>query len=120
MRRIAVINQKGGVSKTTTTANLGAALAMSGRRVLLIDLDAQAHLSLHFGVEVADDQPSVYDLLVSSMPLEKVAVQVRANLTVAPADIDLAGAEAELISVTGREVILREAVAGTEAAVVVA
>jgi chromosome partitioning protein len=109
MRRIAVINQKGGVGKTTTTANLGAALARAGKHVLLIDLDPQAHLSLHYGVELADDQPSVYDVLTSSMPIRDVAVSGRDNVTIIPSDIDLAGVEAELVSVTGREVILREA-----------
>lgn len=109
MRRIAVLNQKGGVGKTTTAATVGAALARSGSRVLLIDLDPQAHLSLHFGVEVRDDQPSIYDVLTESMPIEHVLLRVAENVTVAPADIDLAGAEAELVSVTGREVLLREA-----------
>ncbi len=109
MRRIAVINQKGGVGKTTTVANLGAALARSDARVLLVDLDPQAHLSLHFGIELKDDQPSVYDVLTASMPVQNVAVAVCDNVTLIPADIDLAGAEVELVSVTGREVLLREA-----------
>jgi len=109
MRRIAIINQKGGVGKTTTAANLGAALARSGLRVLLVDLDPQAHLSLHFGTELAEGQPSVYDVLTSSMPVSQVALRVHENATLVPADIDLAGAEAELVSVMGREVLLREA-----------
>ncbi|MGD2109995.1 MAG: AAA family ATPase [Phycisphaerae bacterium] len=109
MRRIAVLNQKGGVGKTTTAANLGAALARRGLRVLLIDLDPQAHLSLHFGVEISDEQPSIYDVLTDSTPLDDVLLKVSENVTMAPADIDLAGAEAELVSVTGREVLLREA-----------
>lgn len=109
MRRIAVINQKGGVGKTTTAANVGAALARSGRRVLLIDLDPQAHLTLHFGVELTDDQPSVYDVLIDSVPVEKVARTVGENLTLIPSDIDLAAAESELVSVMGREVVLRRA-----------
>lgn len=116
MRRIAVINQKGGVGKTTTTANLGAALALAGQRVLLIDLDPQAHLSLHYGVEVEEGQDSIYDVLTSSVPIPAVARQVRKNVTLVPADIDLAAAEAELISVTGREVILREALKATHTA----
>ncbi len=109
MRRIAVINQKGGVGKTTTTASLGAALARSGSRVLLVDLDPQAHLSLHFGVELSDEQPSVYDVLTASMPLRDVALDVQDHVTLVPADIDLVGAEVELVTVTGREVLLREA-----------
>ncbi len=110
MRRIAVINQKGGVGKTTTTANLGAALARSGSRVLLVDFDPQGHLTLHFGAEVADGQASIYDVLTSSTPVGEVAVEVCERLTLVPADIDLAGAETELVSVTGREVLLREAI----------
>lgn len=110
MRRIAVINQKGGVGKTTTTASLGAALGSAGQRVLLIDLDPQAHLSLHFGTEVGEEQASVYDVLTSNTPIREAAKTVRDRISLVPSDIDLAGAEAELISVTGREVILREAV----------
>lgn len=109
MRRIAVINQKGGVGKTTTTANLGAALARMGTRVQLIDLDPQAHLSLYFGVELGDADQSIYDVLTSSVPIHDVKRSVQENVTLVPADIDLAGAEAELVSVTGREVLLREA-----------
>jgi chromosome partitioning protein len=109
VRRIAVINQKGGVGKTTTTANLGAALAHRGLRILLVDLDPQGHLTLHFGVELSDEQSTVYDILTSGTPAGEVVVPVRERIALIPADIDLAGAEAELVSVTGREVLLREA-----------
>jgi len=109
MRRIAVINQKGGVGKTTTAANLGAAMAQTGLRVLLIDLDPQGHLTLHFGAEVSDGQPSVYDVLTGGTPIGEATLPVRERITLVPADIDLAAADAELISVTGREVLLREA-----------
>jgi len=109
MRRIAVINQKGGVGKTTTAVNLGAALARSGERVLLVDLDPQGHLGLHFGVEVGDEQPTVYDVLTDEMPLADVIVKAGKNLDLAPSSIDLAAAESELVSVLGREVLLRDA-----------
>ncbi len=109
MRRIAIINQKGGVGKTTTTAHLGAALGLAGKRVLLVDMDPQAHLSLHFGVEVSEDQSSVYDVLTASLPIREAITVVHDSLHLVPSDIDLAAAEAELISVMGREVILREA-----------
>ncbi len=109
MRRIAIINQKGGVGKTTTTANLGAAIAQAGLRVLLVDLDPQGHLTLHFGAEVKDDQPSVYDVLTSGTPASEALMTVRDRIALLPADIDLAAAEVELVSVTGREVLLREA-----------
>ena len=114
MRKIAVINQKGGVGKTTTTASLGVAFAQQGLRVLLLDLDPQGHLTLHLGVEVATGQSTVYDILTSNTPAEDVIVSARTGVSVLPADIDLAAAEAELISVTGREVILREALISIE------
>jgi chromosome partitioning protein len=111
MRRIAVINQKGGVGKTTTTVNLAAALAAAGKRVCVLDLDPQAHASTHLGVEPDGTFPSLYDVLVSGKPLAEVRRAAGDNLWVAPADINLAAAEVELAGVVGREVILREALA---------
>lgn len=112
MRKIAIINQKGGVGKTTTTVNLAAALALAGRRVCVIDMDPQAHASTHLGVELDGTVPSLYDVLVSGRPMAEVRRQVGDNLTLIPADINLAAAEVELAGVVGREVILREALAG--------
>jgi chromosome partitioning protein len=111
MRRIAVINQKGGVGKTTTTVNLAAALAAAGKRVCVVDLDPQAHASTHLGVETDGTLPSVYDVLVANKPLAEVRRLAGENLWVVPADINLAAAEVELAGVVGREVILREALA---------
>jgi chromosome partitioning protein len=111
MRRIAVINQKGGVGKTTTTVNLAAALATSGKRVCVVDLDPQAHASTHLGVEPDGTVPSLYDVLVSNKPLAEVRRSVDERLWVAPSDINLAAAEVELAGIVGREVILREAMA---------
>ena len=111
MRRIAVINQKGGVGKTTTTVNLAAALAAAGKRVCVVDLDPQAHASTHLGVETDGTLPSVYDVLVANKPLADVRRLAGENLWVIPADINLAAAEVELAGIVGREVILREALA---------
>jgi chromosome partitioning protein len=108
MRRIAVINQKGGVGKTTTTVNLSAALAARGKRVCVLDLDPQAHASTHLGVEPDPDRPTLYNVLVNNAPLADVRRQVEDNLWIAPSDINLAAAEVELAGIVGREVILRE------------
>ena len=114
MRSIAVINQKGGVGKTTTAVNLAAALAAAGQRVGLIDIDPQAHASLHLGSDPhlgSDSQrsvPNVYDLLMSDLPLHELWQPACGNLSVATAHIDLAAAEVELAGVVGREVILRD------------
>jgi chromosome partitioning protein len=112
MRRLAVINQKGGVGKTTTTANLGAALARAGRRVLLIDLDPQAHLTLHFGVDLPEGRNNLYDVLVNGISAQQTLIRVDGGVSILPGDIDLAGVEARLINIPGREMILRESIAG--------
>lgn len=108
MRRIAILNQKGGVGKTTTAVNLAAALARKGKRVCLIDLDPQAHATTHLGVEPDGSLPSMYDVLVHSRVLTEVRRQIEDNLWIVGSDINLAAAEVELAGVVGREVILRD------------
>ncbi|QEH32787.1 Soj-like protein [Aquisphaera giovannonii] len=108
MRRIAVLNQKGGVGKTTTTVNLAAALAMEGHRTMVIDLDPQAHATLHLGLLPGRSGPSLYEVLTQSRSLASVRRQVAPNLHVCGSHIDLAGAELELLGTVGREVILRD------------
>jgi chromosome partitioning protein len=114
-RVIAVANQKGGVGKTTTAVNLGAALAELGYRVLVVDLDPQGNATTGLGVNPRNLQTSIYDVLMSGMALEDVIepTSVR-NLFVAPATIDLAGAEIELVPAFSRELKLRR---GLEASV---
>ena len=111
MRSIAVINQKGGVGKTTTAVNLSAALAEAGNRVWLIDLDPQAHASLHLGFGMEEDYLSVYDVLTADVGLDDVRHLVDENLWLSPAHIDLAAAEMELAGAVGREIILRDRMA---------
>jgi len=108
MRRIAIINQKGGVGKTTTAVNVASALARSGHRVLLIDLDPQAHMTLHLGIDPAAGRAGSYELLTGSATLAKARVKIASNLWVIGANIDLAAAEVELVSMVGREMILRD------------
>jgi chromosome partitioning protein len=109
MRRIAILNQKGGVGKTTTAVNLAAALAEAGRRVCVLDLDAQAHASTHLGLAPSDDRSSVYDVLVNNRTLADARGQVADRLWVVGSDINLAAAEVELAGVVGRDVLVRDA-----------
>ncbi|HMP17501.1 MAG TPA: AAA family ATPase, partial [Gemmatales bacterium] len=108
MRKIAVINQKGGVGKTTTTVNLASGLARCGLQVGIIDLDPQAHASAHLGLEPDGTRPSMYNALVENVPLAQVRQKITENLWLMGADIHLAAAEMELSGVVGREVILRD------------
>lgn len=109
MRRIAIINQKGGVGKTTTAVNLAAALARQGKRVCVLDLDPQAHATTHLSEQPDGKTPSIYDVLTSSKPLAEARRLVEENLWLVGSDINLAAAEVELAGVVGREMILRDA-----------
>ena len=110
-RIITVSNQKGGVGKTTTTVNLSAALARSGARVLVIDLDPQGNASTALGVEHRAETPSVYDVVVGDGKVEDAVQQSPEfpSLFCVPATIHLAGAEIELVSLVAREQRLRSA-----------
>ena len=104
-RIISILNQKGGVGKTTTTVNLAAALAACGNKVLVIDLDPQTHLGLHFGVESAS--ASVYDLLMEDdVSVQDALLFARENIDLVTSEVDLAAAESELASKTDRHDLL--------------
>jgi chromosome partitioning protein len=126
---IAVANQKGGVGKTTTTANLGAALALKGKRVLLVDLDPQGNLTSAFGLEKDVQQTVAESLLDRRVPLPVVTINERSNganghqatflegacpLAVVPAAVGLASAEAQLMNKLGRELRLRDQLLNVE------
>ena len=110
-RVLAIANQKGGVGKTTTAVNLGAALAEAGFRLLVVDLDPQGNATTGLGLNPRDVTGSVYDVILSNMALEDcVEPTSLKNLFVAPATIDLAGAEIELVAQMSRELRLRRAI----------
>ena len=108
VQTLVIINQKGGVGKTTTVANLGAGIATRGHRLCLIDLDPQAHLTLHMGLEPGANQPGIYQVLTGDARLDDATVEINENLSVVPSVIDLAAAETELVTVVGREQILHD------------
>jgi chromosome partitioning protein len=109
-RSFAIANQKGGVGKTTTTVNLGAALAELGYRVLVVDLDPQGNATTGLGVNARNLDASIYDVILHDTPIEDVIEPTTLrNLFVVPATIDLAGAEIELVPVFSRELRLRRA-----------
>ena len=115
-RMIAVANEKGGVGKTVTVINLGAALQQEGRKVLVVDMDPQFNATRGLGVEPAPDAPSIYDLLVKEEPVSVADVIVSTaweGLDLVPSHVDLSGAEVELVDVPGRENRLKEAMAET-------
>ncbi|HEV8112063.1 MAG TPA: AAA family ATPase [Planctomycetota bacterium] len=117
MRRIAVINQKGGVGKTTTCANLGAALALAGRRAVLVDMDAQANLTLSLNTEAPQGTPSTYTVLLGESTFGESLLETSTpGLRLLAANIDLSGAELELAAAMGRENLMREAIAEWERA----
>lgn len=113
MRILSLINQKGGVGKTTTTASLGAALAARGRSVCLIDLDPQAHLTINFGLNLPEDHPTAYDLLTADAGFLESAVQLPDSVALIPATIDLAAVDSELAGKDNRQLILKQRIEAT-------
>ncbi|MSR45073.1 MAG: ParA family protein [Phycisphaerales bacterium] len=111
-RVIALLNQKGGVGKTTSTANLGAAFALAGLRTLVVDLDPQSNLSLHFGHEPAPDQATVRDLFMNpEVDASQLIREARANLWFIPSDTELALVEGELALIPDMQHILAQRMA---------
>src|SRR5687767_2550554 len=106
---LAVANQKGGVAKTTTVASLGAALAEQGNKVLIVDLDPQACLTFSLGIDPEDLELSVHHVLTKGLEPGEVIIETEDGVDLLPATIELARAEADLLTRTGREHVVRAA-----------
>ncbi len=110
-RIIAIANQKGGVGKTTTSINLSACLAEKGKKVLALDMDPQGNMTSGLGVDKEEVEFTIYDLIVGESTIEEVLLKdVMENLDVIPTNIDLSGAEIELLNVDGKEYIVKNAI----------
>ena len=115
-RILAITNQKGGVGKTTTAINLGAALAQLGRRVLIVDIDPQGNASTGLGIEPAERRLTTYDLLLEDVALSEVILPSDVeNLSIAPATTDLSSTDVELVDQGNRVFLLKEALRGPAA-----
>ena len=112
-RTIAIINQKGGSGKTTTTVNLGACLAGLGKKILLVDIDPQAHTTTHLGFKPYEIEITIYDVLINSQPVDKIITKTLVEkLDILPSNVNLSGAEIELVNIVGRENILKDKIKG--------
>ena len=108
-RIIAITNQKGGSGKTTTTVNLGACLAGLGKKILLVDIDPQAHTTTHLGFKPHEIEITICDVLINSQPVDKIITKTLVEkLDILPSNVNLSGVEIELVNIIGRENILKD------------
>ena len=108
---IAVVSQKGGVGKTSLTQNLGAELALLGHQVLLVDFDPQSNLTTGWGIDPGEERPTSYTVMLEPVKAKSAIINVRPNLDLIPADLDLSGAELQFINAIDRNYKLRKSLA---------